>query len=99
MRIAPKKIISNKRLHIYYSGYVQGIGFRYIAQKLASPLSLTGWVKNLPDSRVEILCEGKEADIETFMQKITDIFKDNIRNTAVEWSEAKGEFDGFDVQF
>lgn len=49
------------RKHIYFSGRVQGVGFRYRARYLAEGFSLTGWVKNLPDDRVEMEIQGEEA--------------------------------------
>jgi acylphosphatase len=94
-----KKTAANKRIHIFYSGLVQGIGFRYTAERVAASLGLTGWAKNLPDGRVEVLCEGKEGGIEAFMGKIEEIFKGYIRDTDVEWKDATAEFDGFDVRF
>ena len=48
------------RKHIYFSGRVQGVGFRYSAISLARPLGLTGWVKNLRDGRVEMEVQGDE---------------------------------------
>ncbi len=56
-----------KRIHVYYSGMVQGVGFRFTAEKLAKGLGLAGWVKNLRDGRVEVLCEGEEADLVSFI--------------------------------
>lgn len=49
------------RKHIYFSGRVQGVGFRYRARHLASGFGLTGWVKNLPDYRVEMEIQGEES--------------------------------------
>ncbi len=51
------------RKHILFSGQVQGVGFRYSAMYLARPLGLTGWVRNLPDGRVEMEVQGEEAAI------------------------------------
>lgn len=48
------------RKHIYFSGRVQGVGFRYSAIYLARPLGLTGWVENLWDGRVEMEVQGDE---------------------------------------
>ena len=48
------------RKHIYFSGRVQGVGFRYNAIYLARPLGLTGWVENLWDGRVEMEVQGDE---------------------------------------
>jgi acylphosphatase len=47
-----------ERAHVYVSGQVQGVFFRDSTQEIAEQLGLTGWVKNLPDGRVEALFEG-----------------------------------------
>ena len=46
------------RWHIYFSGRVQHVGFRYTAYYIAKSLYITGWVDNLPDSRVEMEAQG-----------------------------------------
>jgi acylphosphatase len=89
----------NKRLHIYYSGSVQGVGFRFAAERTAASLGLTGWVKNLMDGRVEVLCEGKEIFLKDFLQKMNNIFKEYIRDCDVEWGRATAEFAEFDIRF
>ncbi|HMQ50466.1 MAG TPA: acylphosphatase [Anaerolineae bacterium] len=48
------------RAHVFISGRVQGVGFRYSTRLKAQALDLTGWVKNLWDGRVEALFEGPE---------------------------------------
>ena len=58
------------RKHIYFSGQVQGVGFRYSATYLARPLDLTGWVKNLWDGRVEMEVQGEEAAIAAFLSAL-----------------------------
>ncbi len=88
-----------KRAHVYYSGSVQGVGFRFSAERAASSLGLTGWVKNLDDGRVEVVCEGTERDIQEFLAKIYSVFKMYIDDTAIEWQPASGEFYGFDIRF
>ncbi len=49
--------------HFYVSGRVQGVFFRDSTRKKAQGLSLCGWVKNIPDSRVEVLACGEEEDV------------------------------------
>ena len=51
------------RLHILVSGRVQGVCFRQATADEARELGLTGWVRNLPDGRVEIVAEGKRASL------------------------------------
>ncbi len=94
-----KKTIANKRLHAYYYGSVQGIGFRYTAERIANSSKLTGWVRNLSDGRVEVMIEGGEPEIGLFLRKINDIFKGYTRDVETEWDEATGEFSEFDIRF
>jgi acylphosphatase len=49
-----------KRKHVLIEGMVQGVFFRANTQKMASSLGLNGWVRNLPDGRVEAVFEGEE---------------------------------------
>jgi len=57
-----------KKILVY--GRVQGVGFRYFVQRSASNLGLTGSVRNLPDSTVEILVEGEEDLIDQFLEEV-----------------------------
>ena len=66
--------------HIFYSGMVQGFGFRYTVQRFAEDLGLTGWVCNLEDGRVEILAEGPEEKIEELMTKLANHFGSCIKD-------------------
>ena len=61
-----------ERYHYYVSGEVQGVGFRYKAQRIASRLQLTGWVRNLSDGRVELEIQGEQKDIERFFPWMED---------------------------
>ena len=58
------------RKHIYFSGRVQGVGFRFQARYLARSLKLTGWVKNLWDGRVEMEVQGENAVIQRFLHQL-----------------------------
>lgn len=51
------------RVHLYIEGYVQGVFFRDTMRRVAQDLSLTGWVRNLPDRRVEAVVEGEEEKV------------------------------------
>jgi len=89
----------NKSLHVYYSGSVQGVGFRFAAERAAASLGLSGWVRNLRDGRVEVMCEGSEAALKKFLANIEGVFKEYIRGADANWGEAAGKFAGFDIRF
>ena len=59
-----------KRFHILLSGRVQGVGFRYFAKDCAEQLKLTGWVRNLPDGKVEAEVQGQEAELLDLLSKL-----------------------------
>ncbi len=94
------KKIDFQRAHVFYSGRVQGIGFRYTAEKLALDLRLVGWVKNLPDGRVELLCEGPKEKIEALLDQIQKgSLGPYIKKTVCRWEEPTREFNDFCVEF
>jgi acylphosphatase len=90
--------MARQRLHILYSGRVQGVGFRYAVKLLASGFELTGTVRNLSDGRVELVAEGARAELEAFGQAVRESELGHfIRQEHVEWSEAGGGFRGFEI--
>ncbi len=88
-----------KHLHAYYSGSVQGVGFRFTAERIAASLGIKGWVKNLRDGRVEVICEGQISTLKEFLRKVDSIFKNYITDIDAEWSEPTGEFSYFDIRY
>jgi acylphosphatase len=58
------------RYLIILDGRVQGVGFRYFTQIVASTLNLTGWCENLMDGKVKIEVQGTELYIHSFIAKI-----------------------------
>jgi len=92
--------MAHKRAHVFYSGHVQGIGFRYTAQDIAEGLGLKGWVKNLSDGRVEIVADGDEEDLKDFLDKISKgQLGRYIKNADVSWEKPAKEFDSFEIAF
>ncbi len=57
----------NRRYHVWISGRVQGVFFRANTWKRARTLGLTGWVRNLPDGRVESVFEGNDPAVEAML--------------------------------
>ena len=58
------------QVHIYVSGRVQGVGFRFFTINCARKFGVTGWVKNLYDGRVEIEAEGEIHNLRMFLDEI-----------------------------
>lgn len=54
-------------LHLLISGIVQGVNFRSFVRSEARELGVTGWVKNLPDGRVEVVAQGEKSDLDLFL--------------------------------
>lgn len=88
-----------KRIHGYYSGRVQGVGFRFTAKDVANGLGLSGWVKNRGDGTVEVVAEGEEGSLEDFLARLKDYFSRYIRDADVQWEEPSGEFKDFSIEF
>ena len=85
-------------MQIFYSGQVQGIGFRYTAKTVATSFEVIGIVRNLPDGRVELIAEGARGELEAFHDAIRGAgLAGFIRGETVSWGEAKNEFHGFEI--
>ncbi len=59
-----------RRVHVFVSGRVQGVGFRDFVKENAQKLKLTGWVRNLSDRRVELVAEGPGAAIDELLKAV-----------------------------
>jgi len=88
-----------KQAHLYYSGRVQGIGFRYTATEIAGTLNISGWVKNTSDGQVEILAEGEKEDLDNFIEEIGRRMQRYISDCHLQWQGATGSFKDFQVLF
>ena len=90
--------MKRERMTIYYSGRVQGVGFRYTVKSVATGFEVTGTVRNLDDGRVELIAEGAKAELESFQHAIQDSEVGRfIRNEVVSMTDAKNEFRGFEI--
>jgi acylphosphatase len=88
------------RARVYVSGRVQGVFFRAETAEVANRLRLCGWVRNLPDGRVEALFEGDREEVE----KAVDFCRKgppgaHVRDLDVKWEDWKGEFQDFKIRY
>jgi len=82
---------------VYYSGQVQGVGFRASAAAIARRHAVRGWVRNLADGRVQLFADGSPQAIETFLADIRDRMSEYIRTEdAVERDSEEG-LSGFHI--
>ena len=90
--------IERQQLHVFYSGHVQGVGFRYTVKSLARGFEVTGTVRNLPDGRVELVAQSQRAELDAFRKAIQDSELGHfVRREEISWSEAQNEFRGFEI--
>jgi acylphosphatase len=87
----------NVRAHVFYTGIVQGVGFRYTTQRFADDLGLTGWVKNLSDGRVEMIVVGPKAEILALLERLENHFSGSIRGKDVSYQDPLEQFKDFSV--
>jgi len=84
---------------IYFSGDVQGVGFRYTAANLARRYDVTGYVRNLSDGRVELVVEAEPAEVDRFLQSLRREMAGYIRREEQQIAPARGQFSSFRIAF
>ena len=90
--------IPTHRCHVYYTGRVQGVGFRYTVKNIAMRFNVGGYVRNLPDGRVELIMEGPGEDVEHLLQAVQARMDGYIREVEVIKPPATGEFSHFHIR-
>lgn len=92
--------MTDVRARIVVSGRVQGVMFRESMRRQAEAHGVSGWVRNLPDGRVEAILEGDEPDVDALIEwSRRGPSRARVDATEVAWEEHTGEFEGFDVLF
>lgn len=82
----------------YFSGHVQGVGFRYTVQNLALQYNVRGYVRNTRDGRVELVLEGPEGDMDALLDDIRQKMNGYIDRVTTAESPATGEFQRFSIK-
>lgn len=87
------------RAHVYFAGRVQGVFFRANSEKKAIELGINGWVRNLPDGRVEAVFEGEKFTVERLIEWCTHKQPyARVTEVKVEWEEPAGKR-GFRIRY
>lgn len=88
------------RVHVFIDGRVQGVAYRFYAEKYAARHGVTGWVRNLEDGRVEVLAEGSAEAVATFLERLKEgPSLARIERFDVRREPATGEFRDFRIAF
>ncbi|MDB5295825.1 MAG: putative Acylphosphate phosphohydrolase [Phycisphaerales bacterium] len=87
-----------QRHTIYFCGRVQGVGFRYTARNISMQHDVRGYVRNLPDGRVELVLEGCQDELSRVTDEILRKMNAFVRGVTRQESPATGEFDQFSIR-
>lgn len=82
----------------HFSGHVQGVGFRYTTHNIAQCHNVHGYVRNLPDGRVELVMEGDEGEMEDVVKNVSRKMSCFVRNVESQIAPATGEFEQFFIR-
>lgn len=74
---------------VFYSGRVQGVGFRATCRRLAAGFAVRGGVRNLADGRVELIAAGERAEVERFLAAVAQAMAANVERAEISWSAAR----------
>jgi acylphosphatase len=89
---------SKHRRVCQFRGRVQGVGFRYTVQNLAMQYNVLGYVRNLPDGRVELVMEGPDEEMEGLLVDVNRKMNCYIKGLDQMVADATGEFDQFAIR-
>ena len=88
------------RAHIVVSGLVQGVYFRDNTRRTAQQHGVNGWVRNLPDGRVEAVLEGERSSVEQVVAWAHHgPPRAEVEDVQVSWQEPTGEFGSFEIRY
>ncbi|MDX2111951.1 MAG: acylphosphatase [Verrucomicrobiota bacterium] len=83
---------------VYFSGRVQGVGFRYSAMQIAREFEVSGYVENLPDGRVHLDVEGEVAEVSAYVDELKSKMEQYIRQVQEHTSRRQRQHSGFIIK-
>ena len=88
--------MDDARAHLFVSGLVQGVGYRFYAMRKANAYGVSGFAKNLMDGRVEVVVEGSRSMVEQFISDLkVGPMSAHVSDIRIEWDQPTYEFNGF----
>ncbi|MDI6827323.1 MAG: acylphosphatase [Armatimonadota bacterium] len=88
-----------RRFRAIIRGRVQGVGFRFFARQVANELGIKGFVRNTQDGAVEVVAEGEDLALETFLSFLRQgPGRAHVTDVEVTWEEPTGQYDYFYVR-
>ncbi len=90
---------ASTRMHVVFSGHVQGVGFRQTTTQIAKSFPVVGWVKNLPSGNVELVAQGSKSACSDFLAAIRDRMFEYINDLDCQWSDSSGELETFEIHY
>ena len=85
-------------VEVYYSGQVQGVGFRYTTQRIARRYEVVGFVANLPDGRVHLFAEGARPELQQFLREVGETLGPYIASQSVSWGRPRQHLTTFEIR-
>lgn len=83
---------------VYFSGRVQGVGFRYSALQAAKEFEVSGFVSNLPDGRVLLEAEGSPGEVGAFIAAVEERMHGHVRKVERQGTSRSAQFSGFCIK-
>ena len=83
---------------VFFTGRVQGVGFRYQALQVAKGFEVSGFVQNLPDGRVQLEAEGAAAEVREFIAAVQERMEGYIRKAEQAEAKRAAQYAGFSIR-
>jgi len=83
---------------VFFSGRVQGVGFRYQTTQVAKEFDVSGWVMNLPDGRVQLDAEGRTSEVRDFIAAVQERMEGYIRKVEQTEQTRPPQYAGFGIR-
>jgi acylphosphatase len=83
---------------VFFTGRVQGVGFRYQALQVAKGFEVSGFVMNLPDGRVQLEAEGRPAEVRDFIIAVQERMEGYVRKVEQTETQRAAQFQGFSIR-